>query len=270
MPENARSDTKACCPNILVLVRYGYKERAASNEHCDDDNYFPSPLLNIMVGTIGIAGITGKFGRSVARHLLATNPELSLRGYCRNPAKLPSTLSSSSRVTIHQGNSDDPAAVRGFVKGCDVVICSYLGDNTLMTDGQRVLIDACEAEKVKRYVASDYSLDFTKLEYGQLFVKDPMKRVKEYLETKHHVRGVHVLIGVFMETFWSRFFGVWNGRENKLRFWGDGDEKWESTTYDNAAQYVAAVALDESAVGVQKCKPFSSRVLPWKESDHWR
>lgn len=205
-----------------------------------------------MVGTIGIAGITGKFGRSVARHLLATNPELSLRGYCRNPAKLPSTLSSSSRVTIHQGNSDDPAAVRGFVKGCDVVICSYLGDNTLMTDGQRVLIDACEAEKVKRYVASDYSLDFTKLEYGQLFVKDPMKRVKEYLETKHHVRGVHVLIGVFMETFWSRFFGVWNGRENKLRFWGDGDEKWESTTYDNAAQYVAAVALDESAVGVQK------------------
>jgi len=211
-----------------------------------------------MVSTVGIAGITGKFGRSVARHILAANPEVSLRGFCRNPAKLPVALSSSPRITIQQGNSDDSSAALSFVKGCDVVLCCYLGDNTLMTDGQRVLVDACEEEKVERYIASDYSLDFTKLEHGQLFVKDPMKRIKEYLETKQHVKGVHVLIGVFMETFWSQFFGVWNGQERKLKFWGDGTEKWESTTYDNAAEYVAAVALDESAVGVQKCKSFPS------------
>ncbi|KAF2188545.1 hypothetical protein K469DRAFT_748332 [Zopfia rhizophila CBS 207.26] len=121
-----------------------------------------------------------------------------------------------------------------------------------MTDGQRALIDACEAENVGRYVASDYTLDFTKLGYEQLSVKDPIKRVKEHLETKHQVKGVHGLISAFMDTFWSPYCGIWDAKERKPRFLGDGTEKWESTSYDNAAQYVARVALDETAVGVQK------------------
>lgn len=73
------------------------------------------------------------------------------------------------------------------------------------------MIDACEAEGIHRYLASDYNLDFTKLKYGQLPAKDPMKHVKDYLDTKT-IKGVHVLIGILMETFWSRFFGVWSPR----------------------------------------------------------
>lgn len=122
-----------------------------------------------------------------------------------------------------------------------------------MNDGQKHLIDACEAQGVRRYLASDYSLDFTKLEYGQLTSKDPMKHVKEYLEKQKVVKGVHVLIGVFMDTFFSPFFGVLNA-EAKLSYWGTGEEIWESTSYANAAEFVAAVALDENAVGIQNCK----------------
>lgn len=111
-------------------------------------------------------------------------------------------------------------------------------------------------EGVKRYIASDYSLDFTKLEFGQLPGKDPMKHVKEYLETKN-VEGVHVLIDVFMETLWSRFFGLWDESKTRFSFWSTGEEAWESTTYANAAEYVAEVALDENAVGVKRCKHLS-------------
>lgn len=57
-----------------------------------------------------------------------------------------------------------------------------------------------------------------------------------------------------METFWSRYFGVWNKQECKLSFYGDGDEVWECTTYGTAAEYVAAVARDPSSVGLQHCK----------------
>lgn len=62
-----------------------------------------------------------------------------------------------------------------------------------MTESQKVLIDACEAEGVPRYIAGNYCLDYTKLEKGQLFPKDPMIEVKEYLDGKS-VTGVHVLI----------------------------------------------------------------------------
>ncbi|KAL4919601.1 hypothetical protein BDW62DRAFT_216761 [Aspergillus aurantiobrunneus] len=172
--------------------------------------------------TVGVAGIAGKFTRLVLKQLCSS--DVQIRGFCRSASKLPAKYRDSARVTIVQGSSDDLEALRGFVRGCDVVICAYLGDNTLMTDGQKLLVDAGELEK---------------LEYGQHPAKDPIKH------------GVHVLIGAFMETFWSGYFGIWRPDEYKLSFYGNGDEIWESTTYQTAAEYVAAVARDPSATGLQ-------------------
>lgn len=123
-----------------------------------------------------------------------------------------------------------------------------------MTKGQKLLVDACELENVSRYIARDYCLDFTKLELGQHPAKDPMKHVKAHLETKKNVKGVHMLIGAFMGTFLSGYFGVWDQEVFKLNYYGTGDELWESTTYDPAAQHVAAVANDRNAVGRQYCE----------------
>ncbi|KAF3011740.1 hypothetical protein E8E14_010676 [Neopestalotiopsis sp. 37M] len=205
--------------------------------------------------TVGIAGITGKFARLVVNHLLK-EPNVQIRGYCRNVNKLPEELRAAPNVTIIEGEATETDKLRQFARGCDVVVCCYLGDASLMVEGQKRLIDACEAEGVPRYVASDYSLDFTQLEYGQHPNKDFSKHVKAYLEEedqagrKKTVQGVHVLIGAFMETFWSSYFEVFDAKECKLSFYGSGDEIWESTTYDTAAEYTAAVALDRDATGL--------------------
>ena len=211
-----------------------------------------------MATTVGIAGITGKFGRLVAKHLL-NNPEITLRGYCRNPSKVISSISSSPRVQLFQGDAYDQDKIRAFVQGSDVVMCSYLGDEKLMIDGQKALIDACESEGVPRYIASDWALDYTKLEFGELFVKDPMKHVKAYLETKENVKGVHILVGGFMEPVLGPMFNILDVQHNIINYWGDGNEPWEGTSYENAAEYTAAVAADPTAFGVQKCKFRSSQ-----------
>lgn len=57
-----------------------------------------------------------------------------------------------------------------------------------------------------------------------------------------------------METFWSGYFGIFDAKELKFSFYGSGDEIWESTTYETAAEYVSAVALDQNAVGMQHCE----------------
>lgn len=204
-----------------------------------------------MTITVGIAGATGKFALLLADNL-RKSPNVQIRCFCRNPGKLPQDIRSPSQVTVIQGEATDEAALRSFVHGCDVVVCCYLGDNVFMTNGQKLLIDACEHENVPRYVASDYCLDFTKLEYGDHPNKDPMKHVKAYLDTKKNVKGVHVLIGVFMETLWSRDLGIFHPDDNRITYYGTGDEIWESTTYGTAAEYVAAVALDRSAVDKQE------------------
>ena len=64
--------------------------------------------------------------------------------------------------------------------------------------------------------------------------------------------GVHVLIGCFMETF-VKYFKYLDVEENRLTFWGTGNETWDFTTYGTSAEYVAAVALDASAQGFYKC-----------------
>lgn len=242
-----------CHGSIKVVVVVGVGE-IQHHHHSSSLNMATTSEETI---TIGIAGLTGKFARLVASFLLE-KPNARIRGYVRDPTKLDSSLASDPRVEVIQGEAFDTTKSRTFVHGCDVVICAYLGDNKLMIEGQKILVDACEAENVPRYIASDYCLDFTKLEKGQLFPKDPMIEVKEYLDGKKIVKGVHVLIGAFMDTFFSPYFQVWDPESKKLKVWGSEDLVWEMTSYKTAAEYVAAVAVDTKAAGVLKCKHLQS------------
>ncbi|KAL5355540.1 hypothetical protein BJX96DRAFT_170765 [Aspergillus floccosus] len=203
---------------------------------------------------IGIAGITGKFARRLLTHLLeAGDDSITIKGYCRDPSKLPDGLKTSPQLEIIQGTAFDGDAIATFVQGCDVVVCCYLGDDKLMVDGQKLLIDACESASVPRYVASDSALDYTKLKLGELFPKDPMIKVKSYLDTeKEGVAGVHILIGGFMEPIFSPFFNIVDAQTNTFRYWGDSNEIMEGTTYNDAAKYTAKVVLDPEAKGVLK------------------
>lgn len=203
--------------------------------------------------TVGIAGITGKFARELASALLKY-PNIAIKGYCRDPSKVPQSL--SSKASLSKGDAYDAPAVRSFVAGCDVVVCCYLGDPKLMVDGQKLLVDSCAAEGVPRYVASDWALDYTKLELGQLFPKDTNIHVKAYLDAQDKVKGVHVLVGMFMDVFFSPPFGTYDPASATFKYWGTGDEIWEGTTYKNAAEYTAAVCADKNAVGVQNCESF--------------
>lgn len=202
--------------------------------------------------TVGLAGITGKFGRLLASQLLR-NEDVLLRGYARDPSKVDATLASSSRVSLFKGEAFDDDAIKPFVNGCDVVVCAYLGSDELMVDGQKKLVDACEESGVPRYVASDWALDYTKLKLGELFPKDAMIHVRAHLQTKKKVQGVHVLIGGFMDPLLSPFFNVWDPESKTLQYWGEGTEPWEGTSYANAAEFTAAVIADRSAVGIKKC-----------------
>ncbi|KAN0102230.1 NAD(P)-binding protein [Hyaloscypha variabilis] len=203
-----------------------------------------------MAQTIGIAGFTGKFARCVVKSILQY-PGVSVRGFCRGPSKLPPSVTTSSRIHIVKGEFNDKDAQQSFVTGTDVVICCYLGNEELMSEGQKLLIDACVANNVPRYIAGDFSVDITNIPYGALPPKDPCKDIMKYLESRD-IQGVHILIGVFMETFWSDFMQIWDPRQNQLSYWGTGHEIWESTTYGTTAEYTAAVAMDTKAVGIQQ------------------
>lgn len=126
-----------------------------------------------------------------------------------------------------------------------------------MIDGQKTLIDACIAEGVPRYIASDWSLDFRGLALGDHPSKDPMKHVQAYLEEKESegkIKGVHILNGGFMEVIWAKFLGLVDADKGEFRYYGTGDEKLEMTTMEDAANFTAEVAVDSNGNGFLKGK----------------
>ncbi|EHK23067.1 uncharacterized protein TRIVIDRAFT_28606 [Trichoderma virens Gv29-8] len=177
-----------------------------------------------MSTTVGIAGFTGQFAQLLSSRLLKSS-NVNLRGFCRNASKVAQSLSSLLNVEVIQGEAQDRSLLSKFVKGCDIVVCCYQGDDKLMIDGQKALIDACEAEQVPRYA---------------------------YLETKETVKGVHILIGVFFETLFSPYFEIYDAKTKTFSHWGEPGVLFEGTSFGNAADYTARVILDKNATGVKR------------------
>ncbi|KAH8589101.1 hypothetical protein B0O99DRAFT_637705 [Bisporella sp. PMI_857] len=198
---------------------------------------------------LAVAGASGRFGRCVVQELLK-KPDISVLGLVRDSSKVAAAIRSSPVFELLEGDVTDSVTLRQLVKGVDVVISALMGSDSFMFEAQKQLVDLSEEANVPRFIASDYTLDYTKLEYGQLPSKDPMKKIYEYLQGKS-IKGVHVFIGAFLDTFWTQWFGIWNPEELSLSFWGTGDEVWELTSYENTAEFVAEVALDNNATGIQ-------------------
>jgi NAD(P)H-binding len=171
-----------------------------------------------------------------------------INGLCRTPSKLPGSLATNPRVTIFQATATDTDQIRSALRNASVAICCYLGDPTVMVAGQKTLIDACIAEKVPRYIASDWSLDYRRLELGDLPSKDPMKHIAAYLD---------VLNACFLEAPWR---SLWDAQGQNFKYWGTGEEKWELTSYGTAAEFTARVALDPEATGYLSCKSDVCRI----------
>ncbi|KAF4333257.1 hypothetical protein FBEOM_12939 [Fusarium beomiforme] len=211
---------------------------------------------------VGIAGVTSKIAQCIIKALQAY-PDVTIKGLCRSPAKLPPIALQKYNIQVHQGSFDDQDAAQVFARGCDIVICCYYGGDSVMTQGQKVLIDACLKEGVPRYVPSDFAVDYTKIPDGELFPKQSTKTIKRYLEGKN-IRGVHILVGALTETFWSPLFRLYDSQDETIRYWGTGTEKWELTTYETAAAYTAALVVDKNACGIFRFRGDRKSILEIK------
>ena len=85
------------------------------------------------------------------------------------------------------------------------------------------------------------------------------------------IEPIYIFIGFFAETFFSlpghgifnpSTHGVWDSNNGapKAEFWGTGDEKWQITTEQEAAEFTAALLCDQSR------KPGVYRYCTWEYS----
>ncbi|MDZ8031225.1 MULTISPECIES: aromatic alcohol reductase [unclassified Nostoc] len=197
--------------------------------------------------TVLVAGSTGMLGSKIVSALLDKS-NLDIRAMVRSindsSAKNRQKIEAmqAKGVTIAEGDLMKPETLLSVCDGVDVVV-SAIGNNDVTVPGQKNLIDAAKQQGVKRFIPSDYSVDYRKLDYGDNDNLDMRKEVFEYLQLMG-LEYTLVLNGAFME--FITYMPLFDLEHQIFQYWGDGETPLDLTTTDDTAKYVAEAVSDPS------------------------
>ena len=199
--------------------------------------------------TVVLAGATGMLGGRIAHHLLH-HGGVELRLLVRpgtgdsgeKSAQLRSFVAAGARLVT--GDLHDPAGLARAVEGADVVLSAVQGGRAVIVDGQVALAGAARRAGVRRFLPSDYALDFFKSVPGELPSFDLRREAAERIG-ELGIEQVHVLNGAFLDLFVGpRGALEIDDERGTATFWGTGTEKFDATGVDDTARYAALAALD--------------------------
>lgn len=145
-------------------------------------------------------------------------------------------------ATIVEGDLMKPETLLSICEGVDVVV-SAVGNNQETVPGQKNLIDAAKQQGVKRFIPSDYSVDYRKVDYGDNDNLDMRKEVLSYLQ-QSSLEYTLILNGAFMDNIGTPYAAQFDLDNGVFEYWGDGETPLDFTTTDDTAKYVAEAVSD--------------------------
>jgi uncharacterized protein YbjT (DUF2867 family) len=145
-------------------------------------------------------------------------------------------------ATILEGDVMQPKTLLSPCAGVNVVV-SAIGNSEATTPGQKSLIDAAKQQGVKRFIPSNYCVDYRKLDYGDNDNLDKRKEVLNYLQHSG-LEYTLILNGAFMDSI--LYITMFDLKHQTFQYWGDSEMPMNFTTTDDTAKYVAAAVSDLS------------------------
>ncbi|NJN48642.1 MAG: NmrA family NAD(P)-binding protein [Alkalinema sp. RL_2_19] len=197
-----------------------------------------------------VVGATGTLGFEIAKQLsrqegVQVHALVRLGGEA-NPRKQEKLEAlRQHNVNLITGDILDKTSLQNACKQIEVVISAVNGDANIMVAGQTNLIQAAEAAGVRRFIPSDYSVDYRKLDWGDNYQLNFRKAILTTLQGSQRLSYTLILSGVFMETLFNPFGIVFDFQKGRFKYWGDGHTAFDVTSLHDVAAYTAAAALDE-------------------------
>lgn len=111
-------------------------------------------------------------------------------------------------------------------------------------DAQKIFLDAAIEAKVKRFIPSDFSSDFTNLEEGQNRNLDLRRAFHKYID-KTPIKATTIFNGPFMELL-TTDMPLILFKQKRILCWGNPNQILEFTTTENIAEFTAAAAIDDN------------------------
>jgi hypothetical protein len=148
-------------------------------------------------------------------------------------------------AALFEVDYDDAAALKTACDGAACVVSALNGLQPVMIGMQGKLLDAAVAAGVPRFIPSDYSLDFTKTRPGDNRNLDVRRMFMAHIDAAP-IRATSVLNGAFADLLTGQAPIILHKRR-RILYWGSADQPLDFTSKDDVADYVADVALDETA-----------------------
>jgi nucleoside-diphosphate-sugar epimerase len=193
--------------------------------------------------TILVAGASGDLGGRVTRALLERGATVrALVRHSSAPEKverLRELGAEVARVDLSSASEAMPAC-----EGVACVVSALAGLRDVIVEAQTLLLYAAVTAGVPRFIPSDYSIDFTKCQPGGNRNLDLRREFHTRLE-KAPISATTIFNGAFAELLTGQMPMI-SARLRCVLYWGDGDQRMDFTTMDDAAAFTANAALDPS------------------------
>ena len=194
-----------------------------------------------------VVGSTGMLGTKIVNALLdkgETKVRAMVRpgSYEKDDKKKDIDAMKDKGATIVEGDLMKPDTLLSVCQDIDVVV-SAVGNNQVTVPGQKNAIDAAKQQGVKRFIPSDFSVDYRKLDYGDNDNLDMRKQVLEHLLASG-LEHTLILNGAFMDIIPTPFMPQFDLENGIFKYWGDGETPMDFTTTEDTAKYVAEAVSD--------------------------
>ena len=192
---------------------------------------------------IALAGAGGDLGGRIAKALVARGAEV--RALMRPAAKAEERLRLLALgATVVLADSSNVHDMAKACAGAHCVVSALNGLREVMIERQGVLLDAAVEAKVRRFISSDYSADFTKTTPGHNRNFDLRREFMARADAAS-IEVTSILNGAFLDMLGAEMPIIQPGIHRVL-YWHDANQLLDFTTKDDVAAYTAAAALDHS------------------------
>lgn len=142
-----------------------------------------------------------------------------------------------------------------------VAISCLQGGRHVIVEGQKNLVQALASTgKLEKFIPTDFAIDLFKIprnEHPFLGIRREFDEdILWPLAEKYEFKTCHVLNGCFLskDFFWDDVFAILDKKKKSLRYYGSPDVKYDLTTTDDTAKFIAKAALDEDAPRMVKVR----------------
>lgn len=137
---------------------------------------------------------------------------------------------------VFKGDIAQPETLVAATENIHTVISALNStENKIVVDGQINLLNASMKNGVKRFVPSDFGVDYTKFtreELARTAIISPKLTFQEHLD-RTSITQLHFKQGALIETFFQL-------QKQGFGYWGEDNFKLDLTSYDDIARAVAA------------------------------